>query len=660
MITFKNIRVSNFGVFGGEQCIVPSLGRPNNYRPITMVGGLNGRGKTSLLSAVQIALYGERSPSKGAHIKYTNYLKGLIHKSADPEEGTWVEVDLEVPIRGQNIHLTVRRSWRVANVRLVERLEIWRDGLLDPYLARTWDSHIEELAPPALAPLFFFDGERIGELADLEETPVSVQRAIRSLLGLEVADRLVQDLGRIVRHKKTKASGNGAQKELALAGEQLDQLDKAVLGIQESIAKLSDLIKDNDQTLKGKQEEYFQRGGTFGENRHTLKQRLEQLQQEHIVAKSEILSLAAGPLPLLIVLPLLKRSREMIEFEERIRQAESALPLFRERNSKLLNALSLDSGASQFIDQISGILALEEQELATLLSNELVFPLTNAGTSLLCDFLDHVGAEVQRTAATSVAEYKRIQSEQELLSRHELIEVNQEELDQLVAEVLQINQHGTYLRSQLAEEEKRLKELEVQRVKVTNQIRRLYVTQMEDEEEERVTRFAERAQEGIEAFRQRLIEAKVGGLARSITESLNKLTHKAGLVDRVEIDRITLDITLWDKENRRVPKASLSSGEKQILAISVLWGLAQASDLHLPVIIDTPMGRLDSLHRINFVQRYLPFASRQVIILSTDTEIIGTYWNMLQPYVGKEYLLKYDASRHQTQVVAGYFSGGEV
>ena len=91
-----------------------------------------------------------------------------------------------------------------------------------------------------------------------------------------------------------------------------------------------------------------------------------------------------------------------------------------------------------------------------------------------------------------------------------------------------------------------------------------------------------------------------------------------------------------------------------MLALAILWGLAKASGKTLPVIIDTPMGRLDSLHRINFVGKYLPNASHQVVVLSTDTEIEGKYLQMLSPYVGKKYLLTYDETKRATEITEGY------
>lgn len=62
----------------------------------------------------------------------------------------------------------------------------------------------------------------------------------------------------------------------------------------------------------------------------------------------------------------------------------------------------------------------------------------------------------------------------------------------------------------------------------------------------------------------------------------------------------------------------------------------------LPVIIDTPLSRLDSLHRTALINTYFPNAGEQTIILSTDSEIDSTYYGLMKENVGDEFTLKYD------------------
>ncbi|MCY3733384.1 MAG: DNA sulfur modification protein DndD, partial [Chloroflexi bacterium] len=100
---------------------------------------------------------------------------------------------------------------------------------------------------------------------------------------------------------------------------------------------------------------------------------------------------------------------------------------------------------------------------------------------------------------------------------------------------------------------------------------------------------------------------------------------------------------------------NLSAGERQLLGIALLWGLAKASGRPLPTAIDTPLGRLDTSHRTHFVERYLPFASHQTLVFSTDEEIVGGYLARLRPWIGRTYRLQYDDGARLTRVTPGYF-----
>ena len=93
--------------------------------------------------------------------------------------------------------------------------------------------------------------------------------------------------------------------------------------------------------------------------------------------------------------------------------------------------------------------------------------------------------------------------------------------------------------------------------------------------------------------------------------------------------------------------------------MSLLWGLAKASGRPLPTAIDTPLGRLDTAHRMNLVERYFPFASHQMLLFSTDEEITGQYLERLRPWIGRTYTLSYDDGSERTQIVSGYFDPKE-
>ena len=91
-----------------------------------------------------------------------------------------------------------------------------------------------------------------------------------------------------------------------------------------------------------------------------------------------------------------------------------------------------------------------------------------------------------------------------------------------------------------------------------------------------------------------------------------------------------------------------------MVATAVLWGLSRCTGMTLPTVIDTPVGRLDRSHRTNLVERYFPNASRQVVLLSTDEEIVGDHLLRLLPSVGAQYRLDFDDSESCTSIREGY------
>ena len=141
-------------------------------------------------------------------------------------------------------------------------------------------------------------------------------------------------------------------------------------------------------------------------------------------------------------------------------------------------------------------------------------------------------------------------------------------------------------------------------------------------------------------------------------EYQRQLDEKDSLVSEIKIDPTTLDVTILDLDGNELLKSQLSAGEQQMFAVAIVWALALTSGYKAPVIIDTPMARLDSSHRANFVTKYLPAASSQVMVLSTDEEVYGRYLDLVRDNVVDYYTLLYREEEQCTSIVHGYF--GEV
>ena len=161
----------------------------------------------------------------------------------------------------------------------------------------------------------------------------------------------------------------------------------------------------------------------------------------------------------------------------------------------------------------------------------------------------------------------------------------------------------------------------------------------------------------MQAYKTQLQALKADELADKMTECFKKIIAKDGLIKKIDIDHKTLEFHYYNKNDQEIDHRMLSSGEKQMLVIAMLWALGICSKSEFPLIIDTPLARLDSVHRSSLIENYFPKASEQVIILSTDQEITRQDYLALKKYVGKEYTLIYDEETMSSSIHSGYFGG---
>ena len=200
-----------------------------------------------------------------------------------------------------------------------------------------------------------------------------------------------------------------------------------------------------------------------------------------------------------------------------------------------------------------------------------------------------------------------------------------------------------------------MREADIKRGQLMRMVEHRHGEQADKEDSFRKIELARRTSVTMQRFLQASTARKIERLAALITESFQFLLRKKSFVDRVAIDPDSFSIELIDRNGHALSRDRLSEGEKQLFAVSVLWGLAKASGRPLPAIIDTPMARLDSEHRSNLVERYFPNASHQVIVLSTDTEIDKEYFRRLKNYTARSYRLDFLEKEQETVVREGYF-----
>ena len=199
---FDSLVLENFGAYGGgrqEAVLTPEPGKP-----IILFGGMNGSGKTTVLDAIQLALYGSRARvSNRNRLSYKDYLAACINRECDPAEGAGVALRFHQRIQGEIHHFELVRRWHLEDKGVRETLRIFFDGELDSIYTEHWDEVIESYLPNKIAHLFFFDGEQVKDLAEGGNAREILGAAIFSLMGLDLVDRLSNDLISLEKRKRT-------------------------------------------------------------------------------------------------------------------------------------------------------------------------------------------------------------------------------------------------------------------------------------------------------------------------------------------------------------------------------------------------------------------------------------------------------------------------
>ena len=168
--------------------------------------------------------------------------------------------------------------------------------------------------------------------------------------------------------------------------------------------------------------------------------------------------------------------------------------------------------------------------------------------------------------------------------------------------------------------------------------------------------YCKKLKEALEKFSVRFRMKKLEQLQSYTLEMWQLLARKQDQVSDLRIaSEGGFSINLFDTYGKPIDKTKLSAGEKEILAISLIYALRRLTNRNLPIIIDTPLGRLDSKHRTNITKKYFPNASHQVILLSTDTEVVKDEYEAIKPHLAQQLLIQKDSASESSYIQFGKY-----
>lgn len=652
------IILENFGAYGGRQ---EALLTPEEGKPIILFGGMNGGGKTTLLDAVQLAFYGPKARiSNRGKLAYKDYLRESINRNGDPGEGASITIRFRRVIDGDTRNFELQRSWRIGVKGIEETVRVLRDGLPDDIFTEHWDEAIEAYLPSSIAHLFFFDGEQIKELAEGGHAAEILGTAIHSLLGLDLVDRLENDLKVFERRKRAEGLDPESAKKLAQARGELEEIDrqqeKAAMEEGSLVNEAGRLAKD----LRAKEELFRTEGGELYLRRKELEDDLTSLKRENGAIEAQFRELVAGPLPLLLVENLLAEVETLVRHESEVRRARVLLEALETRDTAVISTLKTIKMEKGSVKALEKVLEDDRRDRAVLADEPLILDADDTLAPQIAHLRGTILPAAEQQArdltakiATLDEKIARLEGELERVPAAERIADLQQEL-----EATRKNHQAKM--DELETIKVRRQALQRQRLMAESRLDRMgendVDVQFSEDGRLRMLKHSQKVRDTLGRFRTKIVQQHTENMETLMLESFRKLLRKKELVSGLKINPETFEATLVGRDGKVLPFERLSAGEKQLLATSLLWGLARASGRPVPTIIDTPLGRLDSSHRKHLIERYFPSASHQVLLLSTDEEIVGSYYKELKPFITRTYLLEHNEEIGMTTLKKGYFN----
>ncbi|GIB10503.1 TPA: DNA sulfur modification protein DndD [Vibrio cholerae] len=655
------LTLNNFRVFRGvhEIDLRPAPARLSKNgpivgteRPIILFGGLNGAGKTSILTAIRLALFGRLSFSQNLTSNdYVEALAELIHKGVGLgglQNSASIELEFKYSQNGEESAYKVLRGWQRGKK---DYLQLEKDGV--PLSELNYDQSqgfLNELIPTGIADLFFFDGEKIAELAE-DESGLVLKTAVRRLLGLDVIAKLKSDLNIFLKKQGSQALSQSLKEEM-------ENLDKLRIKHERNAEKLrgeADIVDAQielvSRDILNLENKLSQSGGAWAKTREDEQQKVDALLKEKVELEKQIRMEMETSLPFALAPNAMQRLQTQIKQEQEIKKKQSfgnELDSFLETLRSKYPSFDTEKAQHAIADSFKA-------HVGDFDSAKLLLDISDRQANTIDYQLTKLSQESFSRFDKARVRLQKVEEEIDNASNNIARAPEQELVQGLFSEVRKLDKKKEKLiieYHELLENAKRELKLALE---TARQIQRLHDKHKDESNKDLSVTNAQSAILLLDKFAEQLTKARVKQLENEFVLSYKKLARKEDVQLTAAINPLTFDVELMDEYGIKINRKAMSAGEKQIYAISILEALGRTSGRKLPIIIDTPLGRLDSHHRDKLVENYFPTASHQVVILSTDTEIDRNYTNLIQDDIARTYEICFDGKTKSSTIKKGYF-----
>ncbi len=603
-------------------------------------------------------LYGKHAKcSNRGNLSYGAYLASTLNRYVDPSESVILDLTFSHITDTEEQTFSVRREWKLAKQAELskDKVSVTCNGQHDQYISEHWDEFVNEFIPMSLSDLFFFDGEKIENLAHPDRSKELIKTGIESLLGLDLLTQLHLNLNNIEKKRKSENLDTAVIQKVETCEAEIEANNEIIEKLSVDIAKLRKQQGNVNVDINKTRQKVRESGAHLIEERDHIRFELGAIAQQLKDNQQQRVKLDSGIGPLGLITPLLKQTQLQAKLEERAAEANALNTAIANYEATLLKSLDANgfAGDAKAILQTTMATMSNERDGLTKVQTYIDLP------SNIFNGLDEKLALDKKEREQLIKQRDLLLEKKALFEKKEESIPDYETVKHILTELAQLEAEFKNAQTLIQIKTTELEQAQAKHAVLNQRYTNLLTQQSKDTFEQKrslqVVEHIGKLKQTMEGFAKSLIKENIALLENKITEKFAALTRKANLINGVTVCPNSFSLSLLSQTNEVLSPSRLSAGERQLLAIAILWGLSEASGKELPTVIDTPLGRLDGKHRTRLIENYFPFAGKQVLLLSTDEEIAGEYYSKLKPAINREYHISYNEQDTTSTISEGYF-----
>ncbi len=696
----KTIKIKNIGPYIGKNKI--SFDISDKSKRMVLIGGKNGAGKTTLFNAIKICLYGCVAYGYEANnTKYYEEIEKIINANEKLQNGT-AEVSIELLLDdGKDNHIyKFDRGWKIKGKKISENFKLSKDGEFVSETEKSdFESFLLQIIPPNLFRFYFFDGEKISDFVFNSNKNSDFKEAFLKLCNLDTMDIIRENFRRISRVKSKGGANISKEYDKCVADDNL--LSERIISAEDEYKEVSNEIAVIDDKLAALEKKYAKTGGISKKEWRSMEERIAKEEIRRGNNRKWLKDIANNVLPFIILRTQLEELQKQIEVEHKAQidvnvkntidtppikyiienvLQNAGVELSGNITEKIIDDIIDYTSKTAAIKPILNLSDLDRYELNSKINSLNSFDVERIKTATddIEASLKHVKRIRKKMECSSVENYEAyLQAKSDLNEKKAEKTVNLVKID---SELQKYRADKAVSSSKLA--------------KAKSDYEILLKKQSIDD-------ISARALLAFDELQSILYEKSIKQVEQSFQEFFGLLINKSDLIDGIHIDN-NLNVLPYKNKVYKVEnlkkmldksgseyliaqigmhayeimqskmtscvneivlpvevKQQLSAGEKQIFIMALYQALSQLNKIDVPYIVDTPFARIDKEHREKILEKFFKKLNGQIIILSTDEEIVGDYQNVISDVVSNTFVLNH-TSKGNTEILEDIYFGGNM